>query len=267
VVDIEHRALRALKQHGFSVANGGIDQQRRVAHHGADAFGEALIFLPGAVEIEFLVDTQRLGDGDFFFHQRGELSAETVTVEQVGDANSAARDLVLVARTDTTRGGSDGYAPGPPFRHLFHHAVSRQHYVRAITDRQRARNLDSRGLQRVDLGQQCGWIDHQAVADHSALARTQDAARNQFQDELFISDKNRVAGIVPALIAHHQIESFGEEIDHLPLSFVAPLSAKDNYIPHFGQTDLLYRSQTSPFALSLVSCKMSLEGGLDSHAR
>src|SRR2546427_12587721 len=39
---------------------------------------------------------------------------------------------------------------------------------------------------------------------------------------------HRVAGVRPALIAHHQIGALGEHVDNLPFALVAPLGADDH---------------------------------------
>jgi len=52
-----------------------------------------------------------------------------------------------------------------------------------------------------------------------------------------------VARIVPALIARHNIELFREEIDDLAFTLVAPLGAEDDYVSHFDQTYLVYRTR------------------------
>ena len=88
------------------------------------------------------------------------------------------------------------------------------------------------GFQHVDFFQQRGRIDHQAVADHGLLAGPQNAAGNQLQHELALADKHGVAGVMPALVAGHDVEAFGEEVDDLPLAFVAPLGAQDDYVAH-----------------------------------
>ena len=76
--------------------------------------------------------------------------------------------------------------------------------------------------------QQRRRIDHQAVADDGLLAGPQNAARNQLQDELALADEHGVAGVVPALVAGHDIEAFGEKVDDLALALVAPLGAQDD---------------------------------------
>src|ERR1035437_9883039 len=80
-----------------------------------------------------------------------------------------------------------------------------------------------RRWQRRECAQQRGGVDDQSIADHGLLPGTQDAARDQFEDELLVADENRMARIVPALIARHNIEAFREEIDDLAFALVAPL--------------------------------------------
>ena len=103
-------------------------------------------------------------------------------------------------------------------------------------------DLDAGRFQRVDLAQQRRRVDHQAVADDGLLPGPQNAARNQLQDELLFADENRVAGVVSALIARDDIEAFGEEIDDFAFALVAPLRAEDDYVSHFDQTYLVYRT-------------------------
>ena len=91
---------------------------------------------------------------------------------------------------------------------------------------------DAGRFERVDFRQQRGRIDDQAVADHGLLARAQNAAGNQLQNELLLADEHRVAGVVPALIARHDIEPLGEEIDDLSLALVSPLGAQDDDVFH-----------------------------------
>ena len=88
----------------------------------------------------------------------------------------------------------------------------------------------------IDLAEQRRGVDHQPVADHGFLSGTQDAARNQLEDEFFFADEDRVARIVSALIARDDIEPFGEEIDDFAFTLIAPLRAEDDYVSHFDQT-------------------------------
>ena len=195
------------------------------------------------VQVEFAIDAQGPGDDDLFFHHRIVLSAEKLRIEQVGDADAAARGLVLVAGADAARSGADGDPALAAFRHFLHHAMGGKQHVRAIADAQIGGDRDAGRFQSIDLAQQRGGVDDQAVADHGLLPGTQNAARDQFQNELLFADENRVAGIVPALIARHDVELFREEIDDFAFTLVAPLGAEDDYVSHFDQTYLVYRTR------------------------
>ena len=49
-----------------------------------------------------------------------------------------------------------------------------------------------------------------------------------------VTDIDRVAGIMTALISGDTVETFGKDIDDFTLSFVAPLNTNDGEIPfHF----------------------------------
>ena len=63
-------------------------------------------------------------------------------------------------------------------------------------------------------------------------ARPQNAAGNQLQNELLFPDEDRVAGVVAALIARHDVEALGEQIDDFAFALVAPLRAEDDDVVH-----------------------------------
>ena len=63
-----------------------------------------------AWQVEFAIDAEGPGDDDLFFHHGIVLRAEELRVEEVGDADAAARGLVFVAGADAARSGADGDA-------------------------------------------------------------------------------------------------------------------------------------------------------------
>ena len=71
-------------------------------------------------------------------------------------------------------------------------------------------------------------VDHDAVADHAALAGVEDPGRDQVElPRLAVAD-DRVAGVVAALEAHDGVGVLGEQVDDLALALVAPLGADDH---------------------------------------
>ena len=113
--------------------------------------------------------------------------------------------------------GADGDAILPRLRHLLHQAVEREDHVRPIADAQLTAHVDARRLQRLHLLEQRRQIDHHAVADHRHHAAPQNSARDQLQYEFPVADEHGMAGVVPALIARHDIEALGQQIDHFAL--------------------------------------------------
>ena len=104
-------------------------------------------------------------------------------------------------------------------------------------------------LHPVDLGQQRLGVDHHAVADDAELAAHQ-AARQQRQLVGLVADHQRVAGVVAALEAHHDIGAAGQPVDDLALALVAPLGADHGDIGHGRQSPVRRRgtSGRSPAA-------------------
>ena len=87
-------------------------------------------------------------------------------------------------------------------------------------------------LQPVDLVEQRLRIDHDAVADDRQLAAAHHARGQQRQLVGHAVDDQRVAGIVAALEAHHDVGLLGQPVDDLALALVAPLGADDDHIGH-----------------------------------
>ena len=80
-------------------------------------------------------------------------------------------------------------------------------------------------LQGVELRKQLLGIQHHAVADHADRA-LEDSRGDLVQDErLALPRVDGVAGIRAALIAHHEIRALRQDVDDLPLAFIAPLGA------------------------------------------
>ena len=217
MIQIEHGALRAFEEHALAGADGIVEQDGGVAHQRPDAFGESFILGAHARVIVALEDAKRARDDFFFADERRKMFAEVFRIQQLGHANAAPPGLVLIDRADAARGGADA------FQHFFHRAMSGQQHMRAIADAKLARDGNAGGFERIDFAEQRGGIDHQAIADHGQFPRPQNAAGNQLQDEFLVADDYGMAGVVPALVARHEVETVGEQIDDLALAFISPL--------------------------------------------
>jgi hypothetical protein len=80
---------------------------------------------------------------------------------------------------------------------------------------------------------------HHAVAQHADHPRVQDARGDELQREVLVAELHGMAGVVPALVAHHAVERRAEEIHDLPLPLVSPLHTHDDDVGHDRSTLLL----------------------------
>ena len=142
---------------------------------------------------------------------------------RVSDTDAAAAGFVFVGRADAAIGGADGGAVLARLRHLLHQPVEREYHVRAIRDAQLPANVDAVRFKRSHLLNQRGQVHHHAVANYGLHARAQNAARDQLENKFLFTDVNGMAGIMPALVARDNVKVFGEKVDNLAFSFVAPL--------------------------------------------
>ena len=85
-------------------------------------------------------------------------------------------------------------------------------------------------VEHVELVEQHRGVHHDAVADDRHDPRIEDAARHELQLEHLAVHDERVAGVVPALIADAQRSFLGEVVGEPTLALVAPLGP-DDYRP------------------------------------
>ena len=145
-------------------------------------------------------------------------------VEQIGDADPAPRHLVLVGGPDAAPGGADRAPARRLLARLVERAVPLEDHVRAArhAHARRVAQHAARG-ERVELAEQDVRVDDDAGADQVDRARMQDAGGHHVQHGLVPLDDERVAGVVAAVEAHHQIGARREPVDELALALVAPL--------------------------------------------
>ena len=108
----------------------------------------------------------------------------------------------------------------------------RQNQMRFVADEQPVLDVDPVAGKFVELGEQRLGVNDHAVADHADDVRMQNARRDQPQHEFRAVDVHGMAGVVPALVASHQIETRCQQVDDFAFAFVAPLRAKHGEIHH-----------------------------------
>ncbi len=229
MVDVEHRALRALEQDVRAATCEG-----RAAPAVTSATS-GLIRSPCAKQASSVrpeVD-RRLAEAPLeqevvVFEQLREPRLEMRGIRKFADAHRAARDLVLVGRADSAAGRADLAISARPFAGAVDHRVRGEH---ERAQRAHAEALEYRyaaPCQHVGLGQERLERHDDAIADETAHAIAQHARGDQRENGLDAVDDERVAGIVPALESRDRGDALGQQVDDLALSLIAPLGADDD---------------------------------------
>ena len=216
VVDVEHRGLTSLEQHGLAVVERIVENERRVRHVRLELDAHLEQLLHGGLHVEGAAVVE-LDEHLVLLVQRiAHLVAQHVFMEQVGDADAHAVDLVGIGRTDATAGGADLLLAGEAFGHLVDHAVVGRDHMRGLAHQQ-ARAVDAAALEPLDLLEQHLRVDHDAVAYDRSRRRADDAGWQQMQRIRLVADHHRVACVVAAVETRDVIDLGADQIGSLCL--------------------------------------------------
>jgi hypothetical protein len=187
---------------------------------------------------------QRIVVGEQSFH----LGANGGKIGQVIHADGAAAHLVLIGGADAAAGGADLARARGRLAELVEFAVQGQDEGGVPAMRRLARETSTPCEESLSISAASahGSITTPLPMTESLPGRTMPGWQ---QRELVgdAVDHQRVAGIVPALEAHHHIGPLGQPVHQLALALVAPLGADHRHIRHFR---LLIRHRNGPGAQS-----------------
>ena len=142
-----------------------------------------------------------------------------------------ARCLVRVAGADPAPRGADLELAELRLARLVEELVVRHDQVRVRRDT-KAADVHAAPEQLGDLVGQHLRVHHHAVADRADLARVENPRRDQVELVDLVAPDDRVAGVVAALEADHEVGLLGEQVHDLSLPLVAPLGAHDHETRH-----------------------------------
>ena len=225
MVDVEQGPLAALEQHDLAVVERVVQKQRGVRDVRAKGIGVRQEVLGDRVDLE------RASVVDLDQHlvlalQRAfDLLAQDRRVEQVLHPDAEAGDLVAVRRSDAAAGRADLGLAEEALGHLVEGHVVRRDEVRVRTDDELG-GVDTTLVQRGHLVEQHSGVDDHAVADDGHDRRREDAAGQQVERELLVTDDHGVSGVVSALVPNDVVDATAEEVGGLSLAFVAPLGIR-----------------------------------------
>ena len=100
--------------------------------------------------------------------------------------------------------------------------------MRALADEQATGGFDALALHFDDFFDQAKGVNDHTIPENAHLSRTQNPGRNEMKDELFVTDFDRMPGIVATLETRDHLGIFRKHIYDFAFAFVAPLSAYQN---------------------------------------
>ena len=259
------RALRAFEQHILAGLVGLEQQARHVRHHGLDALRNQQDIIQGFLEIHGFGLEVILQHEVVVIENFAQLGRQALAVEQVLDADAAARHLVFVGGTDAAPGGADLAGTLGGFARLVQGDVMRHDDRAGFGNLQAVAHRHAGLLQHVHFFHQRPGRHHHAVADVAFHLVAQDAGRNQVQHRFGAIDHQRVAGVVAALKAHHALGMIGEPVDDLALAFISPLGADYYYVfchviqplrLDFFNLPLIVAQNQNPIAIQFIALRL-----------
>jgi hypothetical protein len=171
VIEIEHRALRALEQDRAAVGHRARESHGHVGNPRAEARAELARLREHLCPVEGLVAGQpvppRDAVADLFF-QRG-------VVGEVAHAQPTPARLVFISRADAARRRADHARAEARLAEPVDVPVVREDEVRAVGHHEAPVDGDARGRQFPDLVEEGLQIDDDAIPDDARDAGVQDA--------------------------------------------------------------------------------------------
>ncbi len=229
-VDVQHHGLRAFEQNALAAIGRVVEVGPDRTHERQDLRCERNQRRQHRVAI-VRVEPQAAEPCIVMVDEHVELGREPARFREIADTQPATPDLVLVGRPDAAQRGADGLAAQPLLR-LVDRAVNRQYQRRVLGDRQVVRRHRQPELGHPpDFREQRFGVERHPVADHAALA-AHDAARQQRELVRVAADDQRVARVVPAVVACDEIGLCRQPVHDAPLAFVTPLGAHDHHVRH-----------------------------------
>lgn len=153
-------------------------------------------------------------------------------IDQINHAKTGPGRFVTVGGTNAALRSADFVLPFEQFPLLVDHPMIGQDEVSGFAQEQVAVDLHAQLQEAFDFPDQGKGIDDHAIPDNAHFVITEDARRNEVEDVFLFAYIYSMAGVVPPLAANDDVGLFGENIDDLSLTFIAPLGANKDCIRH-----------------------------------
>ena len=160
MINVQHRALRALKQHGVALVQRLIQILGSIGNKWTNRLRLPQRFVASSPAVSSSTPYAARQSRIFFRDHALKLCAKYFRVHQIAHAQPVPRHLVFVGRANAARRGADFSVATRGFRGFVHLPVIRKNQVRAIADVQSAGNVESSFRKHFHFRDQRGRIHH-----------------------------------------------------------------------------------------------------------
>ena len=149
-------------------------------------------------------------------------------LKNVAHAQTVTAHFVSICRTDALAGSAHLVLTFLSLVGSIEHAVSGHNEMSLLRDMQTRLQLMAALFQRLGLFHEEVGSQHHTIADDVHLAPLKDAGGNGAQYILLPLKLKRVTSIRTALKTSHYVILWGQHVDHLSFTFVAPLESQQD---------------------------------------
>ena len=244
MVDVQETRVRAFEQDRLLRRQTIVEQIRGVGDVAGQPAPQRVVLVAQRIRVERAhrdVEGRQLLAADGADHPQ--LPQQSVAVEQlahpdrrravhlvgIGGADPPARGTDREVRSLGRDGpGQDAFEGGVVLLVIGHD------HVGPVGDAQIVPDLDPPVAQPVDLLDQNGRVDDDAIGDHAELLRVENARGDEVHGVSFLAHDHGVAGVGPAVVADDDVVLGRQQVDDLALALVAPLQADDGRVTAAG---------------------------------
>src|SRR3990172_4735921 len=227
-VEVQQGALRPLQQDRVAAGHRLLRQGGGVGHVGGQADAVVCVLGVYALQRQRVRPVQLRQDGVLVGHEEGEELPQRFAVQQVGDADAGTADLVHEGGADAAAGGADGAVPPQLLVQPVDQRVPGHQHLRAVAEEQPSLDGDAARLQPLDLLEEAGGVDDDAVADDANLLGVEDAGGHEMERELADFVYDGVTGVGAGGVPCDYLGLLRQQVYDAPLPLVPPLAPHDH---------------------------------------
>ncbi len=226
VVGVPQGAQLAFQEDALAGFHRVMEQPGGVLHPGLQALAQGVVLLRQLIRIQGRVVVEVLQEHVFLLQAVHQPLMQQILVQHLADLDAHLGKLVGVKRRDTGLGGAKlPLAQALLLQGVQEHMEIHQH-LGPVGDAQPGVG-DVPAQDAVQLVQKGDGVQRHPGADDVHHLRVEDARGHQVEGKLAVLVDDGVAGIGPALEAHHQVGMLRQHVGQFALALIAPVGTNN----------------------------------------